>query len=76
MNANHADIPRALLVHVAFGRGRDADEYAEFIELARSAGLDIAASVTATRQAPEPNFLVGRGKADEIASEAGASRAA
>lgn len=63
------------MVHVAFGRGRDADEYAEFIELARSAGLDIAASVSATRQAPEPNFLVGRGKADEIASEAGASRA-
>ena len=75
MNANHADIPRALLVHVTFGRGRDADEYAEFIELARSAGLAIAASVTAARQAPEPNFLVGRGKADEIAAEAGASRA-
>lgn len=63
------------MVHVAFGRGRDADEYAEFIELARSAGLDIAASVTAARQAPEPNFLVGRGKADEIATEADVSRA-
>ena len=75
MNANHADIPRALVVYVTFGRGRDADEYAEFIELARSAGLAIAASVTAARQAPEPNFLVGRGKADEIAAEAGASRA-
>lgn len=74
MNANHADIPRALVVHVTFGRGRDADEHAEFIELARSAGLDIAASVMATRPAPEPNFLVGRGKAHEIATEAGASR--
>ena len=75
MNANNADIPRALVVHVTFGRGRDADEHAEFIELARSAGLDIAASVMAARQAPEPNFLVGRGKADAIATEAGASRA-
>ena len=75
LNADNADIRRALLVHVTFGRGRDADEHAEFIELARSAGLDIAASVTAARQAPEPNFLVGRGKADEIATEAGVSRA-
>lgn len=75
LNANHADIPRALVVQVTFGRGQDADEHAEFIELARSAGLNIAARVMAARQAPEPNFLVGRGKADEIATEAGASRA-
>ena len=75
LNTDNADIRRALVVHVTFGRGRDADEQAEFIELARSAGLDIAASVMATRQAPEPNFLVGRGKADEIATEAGANRA-
>lgn len=75
LNADNADIRRALLVHVTFGRGRGADEYTEFIELARSAGLDIAASVTAARQAPEPNFLVGRGKADEIATEVGVSRA-
>lgn len=75
LNANNADIPRALVVQVTFGRGQDADEHAEFIELARSAGLDIAARVMAARQAPEPNFLVGRGKADEIATEAGASRA-
>lgn len=75
LNTDNADIQRALVVHVTFGRGRDADEQAEFIELARSAGLDIAAFVMATRQAPEPNFLVGRGKADEIATEAGANRA-
>lgn len=74
LNANNADIPRALVVQVTFGRGQDADEHAEFIELARSAGLDIAARVMAARQAPEPNFLVGRGKADEIATEASASR--
>lgn len=62
-------------MHVDFGRARGDDECAEFIELVRASGLDIAASVMASRKAPDPNFLTGKGKADEIAAEAGASKA-
>ncbi len=73
MKSNHADIRRALIVYVDFGQGQGDDEYAEFIELTQSSGLDIVASVMAARRTPDPNFLVGRGKADEIAAAAAAA---
>ncbi len=39
---------------------------AEFVELARSAGATIAATLIQRRQMPDPSSLVGQGKLDEI----------
>jgi GTP-binding protein HflX len=39
---------------------------AEFVELARSAGATIAATLVQRRQKPDPSSLVGQGKLDEI----------
>lgn len=56
----------AILVHLDFGPGHDADSLSEFRELVRSAGGDPLATVTGSRQKPHPRFFVGTGKADEV----------
>src|SRR5499433_2212076 len=71
---------RALLVGVAWKRspripGRPAgtperESLAELVELARSAGAEIAGTVFQLRDAADPATLVGRGKLDEIRAEA------
>src|SRR5438552_4451991 len=76
---------RALLVGVGWKRtprfpGMPAGEQgreslAELVELARSAGAEIAGTVFQMRDAADPATLVGRGKLDEIRSEATAHRA-
>ena len=38
----------------------------EFIDLARSAGLEVVELITARRAKPTPKFFIGRGKVDEI----------
>jgi len=48
---------------------------AELVELARSAGAEIAGTVFQMRDAADPATLVGRGKLDEIRAEATAHRA-
>ena len=76
---------RVLLVGIGWKRaprfpGMPAGEagresLAELVELARSAGADIAATVFQLRDAADPATLVGRGKLDEIRAEANAHQA-
>ena len=59
---------RAILVHVGIGRPPSSVHCEEFEELALSAGAEVLASISATRQSANPKFLVGSGKADEISA--------
>src|SRR5215467_5152574 len=71
---------RALLVGVAWKRAPripgipagapERESLAELIELARSAGAEVAGTVFQLRDAADPATLVGRGKLDEIRAEA------
>src|SRR5215831_1673920 len=80
-----ASTERALLVGVAWKRspripGRptgtpERESLAELVELARSAGAEIAGTVFQVRDAADPATLVGRGKLDEIRAEANAKDA-
>jgi GTP-binding protein HflX len=80
-----AHLERALLVGVAWKRkpripGIPAGEQgreslAELVELARSAGAEVAGTVLQVRDAPDPATLVGRGKVEEIQAEANAQKA-
>jgi GTPase len=54
-------------------RGRES--LSELVELARSAGAEIAGTVFQMRDAADPATLVGRGKLDEIRAEATAHKA-
>lgn len=76
---------RALLVGVAWKRsprfpGQPAgaperESLAELVELARSAGADVAGTVFQLRDKADPATLVGRGKLEEITAEANARKA-
>jgi GTPase len=76
---------RALLVGVGWKRaprfpGMPAGEQgreslSELVELARSAGAEVAGTVFQLREAADPATLVGRGKLDEIRAEATAHKA-
>jgi GTPase len=59
---------RAVLVHVGLGVKASESEarIAELRELCRTAGVDVADVITQRRPSPDPRFLVGRGKLDEI----------
>lgn len=54
-------------------QGRES--LAELVELARSAGADVAGTVFQVRDTADPATLVGRGKLDEIRAEATAHQA-
>src|SRR5690242_21585154 len=54
-------------------QGRES--LSELVELARSAGADVAGTVFQLREAADPATLVGRGKLDEIRAEATAHKA-
>ena len=82
---NVSNAERALLVGVGWKRaprfpGMPAGEQgrvslAELVELARSAGAEIAGTVFQVRDSADSATLVGRGKLDEIRAEANAHRA-
>ena len=62
---------RALLVHIDVrqGAGNAGDleaDRAEFVELARSAGLDVLELVTASRQRATARHFIGTGKIEEL----------
>ena len=60
---------RALIVHVALGRISHADSearVAECRELCRTAGLRVLDVVVQSRPAPDPRFLLGKGKLEEV----------
>ena len=75
---------RALLVGVGWKRAprfpgvpageQGRESLAELVELARSAGAEIAGTVFQLREAADPATLVGRGKLDEIRAEATAHK--
>src|SRR5712691_40210 len=79
-----ANAERALLVGVTWKRapripGLSAGEQgreslAELVELAHSAGAEVAGTVQQVREAADPATLVGRGKLDEIRAEATARK--
>ena len=75
MESINADIRRALIVHVDFNKDKSDDAYNEFIELVGSSGLEVVGSITAPRLSPDAQLFVGKGKADEIASEAAFAKA-
>ncbi len=76
---------RALLVGVTWKRARRVpgmpageqgrESLAELVELARSAGAEVAAIMYQVRESADPATLVGRGKLDEIRAEATAHKA-
>lgn len=76
---------RALLVGISWKRaarvpgipGGDLgrESLAELVELARSAGAEVAGTLHQVREAADPATLVGRGKLAEIRAEATARRA-
>jgi GTP-binding protein HflX len=65
---------RAVLVHLDFQSQRGSrsapqdgqEAFDEFRELAVSAGADPVASVTGSRRTPDPKYLIGTGKAEEV----------
>src|SRR5262249_36643863 len=75
-----ASTQRALLVGGAWrgapgapgmaGGAPERESLGELVELARSAGADIAGTVFQLRDKADPASLVGRGKLDEIRAEA------
>lgn len=58
---------RAILVHLYLGQMKDVENLIEFQTLAEGAGVEVAAVLTTTRNAPHIKYYVGQGKADEIA---------
>ena len=65
---------RAVILHPVFkqtGQG----ELDEFTELARSAGVEVVAVVTAPRNRKDAKFYVGSGKIDELAEQVKTSEA-
>jgi GTP-binding protein HflX len=60
---------RALLVQVDFGDAAPEAARQEILELARSAGAQVAGLVTGARKVPDPKYFVGSGKAEEIRAQ-------
>jgi GTP-binding protein HflX len=59
---------RALIVALAIGRNRRADQRAEITALAASAGANVVAEIGGQRERPDPALFAGRGKVSEIAA--------
>ena len=57
---------RALLIHPEFGKSLNSADTEEFRLLASSAGAEEVDVITYTRPKPEPRFLIGSGKVDEL----------
>ncbi|HEX8107151.1 MAG TPA: GTPase HflX, partial [Kofleriaceae bacterium] len=65
--ATDRGLARALVVHVAVGRGVQSEtRIAEVRELCRTAGVKVLDVMIQNRPEADPKFLVGRGKLDEI----------
>ena len=56
-----------MLLHPVLEIEDDADSREEFRLLAESAGLEVVAEVKAPRDRPDPRYLVGSGKVEEVA---------
>lgn len=62
----HEGGERAVLVHLEGQDEHAREDPQEFVELANSAGADIAAFLTVNRHRPSPRFLIGAGKVEEL----------
>ena len=60
------DGERVILVHVDFPKVEQADDLAEFITLADSAGVLPVSIITSVRKAPDAKYFIGKGKLEEI----------
>lgn len=49
--------------------GNQADNSAEFLELATSSNLDVVEQLTIKRQTPQAKYLIGQGKVEQIADK-------
>ncbi len=66
LSERHRKAERAILVNVDFRAAGIREELDEFRELACSAGVEPVAVISGSRQAPDPKYFVGSGKAEEI----------
>lgn len=66
---------QALLIQPYMGSALPHDVLEEFVELARSAGARVVATVTARIKHPNPALLIGQGKLEEVKLSAQASDA-
>ncbi len=57
---------RTILVHLSFRDTEVNEELQEFRDLATSAGVFPLATLTGSREVPDPRYFVGSGKAQEI----------
>ncbi|MEM7304659.1 MAG: GTPase HflX, partial [Pseudomonadota bacterium] len=57
---------RAVLIHPEFGRPPDSADTQEFQFLAASAGAEQIELIACTRHKPEPRYLLGHGKIEEL----------
>ncbi len=57
---------KAILVHLDLTDESEQEDCIEFQELVRSAGVDMAAMLTARLSQPNPKYFVGAGKVEEI----------
>lgn len=57
---------RTILVHLSFRDTEVNEELQEFRELAASAGVFPVATLTGSREVPDPRYFAGSGKAQEI----------
>lgn len=59
---------KTVLVHLEFSGGDYEADRAEFVELARSAGLDVLSVIGGKRERPDAGTYAGSGKVDEVAA--------
>lgn len=64
----HSGGESAILVHIDFDQESNQEDLQEFVELVRSAGLEVMDIVTAKRHSPDPKYFIGKGKIEEIES--------
>ena len=55
-------------------RGTSADRLAEMVELLRTAGVEVAATVIQHRAEPDPRTYLGKGRIDESSRPSAASK--
>jgi GTP-binding protein HflX len=57
---------RAVLVRLGIGAPVDQEDLDEFAQLAESAGVSAATTITGRRDRPDPRYFLGSGKAEEV----------
>lgn len=58
---------RCIIVQAFFSAEKNLDDLNEFQLLAKSAQVEIAATITTSRATPQAKYFIGQGKAEEIA---------